>query len=157
MRCTVFRHSKEGWIGVNGRENNDITKIFQLTGTWRWGWIWMNERGELDLKVIRIALEEERSTLAEASASTTEDRAPVELDQQSVGRLSRMDAIQVQAMAVANETRRQERLQMIQAALRRLDDGEYGYCLACDEDIPAKRLAIDPAVTRCVDCAGRAG
>ena len=117
----------------------------------------MNERGELDLKVIRIALEEERSTLAKASASTTEDRAPVELDQQSVGRLSRMDAIQVQAMAVANETRRQERLQMIQAALRRLDDGEYGYCLACDEAIPAKRLAIDPVVTRCVDCAGRAG
>ena len=117
----------------------------------------MNERGDIDLKAIRIALEEERDTLAEASASTSKDRAPVELDQQSVGRLSRMDAIQIQAMAVATETPRQDRLQMIQAALQRLDDGEYGYCLACDEDIPAKRLAIDPAVTRCVDCAGRAG
>ena len=117
----------------------------------------MNERGDLDLKAIRRDLEEEQGTLAEASESTSEDRAPVELDQQSVGRLSRMDAIQVQAMAVATETRRQDRLQMIQGALRRLDDGEYGYCLACDEDIPAKRLAIDPAVTRCIDCAGRAG
>ena len=117
----------------------------------------MNERGDLDLKAIRSALEEEQGTLAKASASTSEDRAPVELDQQSVGRLSRMDAIQIQAMAVATETRRQDRLQMIQAALQRLDDGEYGYCLACDEDIPAKRLAIDPAVTRCVDCAGRVG
>ena len=117
----------------------------------------MNERDELDLKLIRNALEAERNTLAEASASTTKDRAPVELDQQSVGRLSRMDAIQVQAMAVANETRRQERLQMIEAALQRIDDGEYGYCLACDEDIRVKRLAIDPAVTRCVDCADRAG
>ncbi len=117
----------------------------------------MSGRDDLDLKAIRRTLEEERDRLAEASTATSEDRAPVELDQQSVGRLSRMDAIQVQAMAVATESRRQDRLQIIEAALRRLDDGEYGYCLGCDEDIPAKRLAIDPAVTRCVDCAGRAG
>ncbi len=117
----------------------------------------MSGRDNLDLKAIRRTLEEERDGLAKASAATSEDRAPVELDQQSVGRLSRMDAIQVQAMAVATETRRQDRLQIIEAALQRLDDGEYGYCLGCDEDIPAKRLDIDPAVTRCVDCARRAG
>ena len=117
----------------------------------------MSGRGELDVKAIRRTLEEERDSLVKASAATAEERAPVELDQQSVGRLSRMDAIQVQAMAVATESRRQDRLQRIEAAMRRLDDGEYGYCLGCDEDIPAKRLAIDPAVTRCVDCAGRAG
>ncbi len=117
----------------------------------------MSGRGDLDVKAIRRTLEDEREALAKASAATAEERAPVELDQQSVGRLSRMDAIQVQAMAVATESRRQDRLQRIEAALRRLDDGEYGYCLGCDEDIPAKRLAIDPAVTRCVDCASRAG
>lgn len=115
----------------------------------------MSGRDDLDLKAIRRTLEEERDGLTAASAATSEDRAPVELDQQSVGRLSRMDAIQVQAMAVATEARRQDRRQIIEAAVRRLDDGEYGYCLRCDEDIPAKRLAIDPAVTRCVDCAGR--
>ncbi len=117
----------------------------------------MSGRDDLDLKAIRSTLEKERGGLAEASIATSEDRAPVELDPQSVGRLSRMDAIQVQAMAIATESRRQDRLQIIEAALRRLDDGEYGYCLRCDEDIPAKRLAIDPAVTRCVDCAGHAG
>ena len=117
----------------------------------------MSGRDDLDPKAIRKALEEERDALVDSSASTAEGRAPVELDQQSVGRLSRMDAIQVQAMAVATESRRQERLQLIEAALQRLDDGEYGYCLGCDEDIPAKRLAIDPAVTRCVDCAGQSG
>ena len=100
----------------------------------------MSGRDDLDLKAIRRTLEEERDGLAEASAATSEDRAPVELDQQSVGRLSRMDAIQVQAMAVATEARRQDRLQIIAAALGRLDEGEYGYCLRCDEDIPAKRL-----------------
>ncbi len=117
----------------------------------------MSGRGDLDVKAIRRTLEEEREALAKSSAATAEERAPVELDQQSVGRLSRMDAIQVQAMAVATESRRQDRRQRIEAALRRLDDAEYGYCLGCDEDIPAKRLAIDPAVTRCVDCAGRTG
>jgi DnaK suppressor protein len=113
----------------------------------------MSERKDLDLKAIRKTLEDERDALADSSASTAEDRAPVELDQQSVGRLSRMDAIQVQAMAVANESRRQERQQLIEAALKRLDGGDYGYCLKCDEEIPAKRLAVDPAAPRCVDCA----
>ena len=117
----------------------------------------MSGRDDLDLKAIRKALKEERDALVDTSAATAEERAPVELDQQSVGRLSRMDALQVQAMAVATESRRQERLQLIQAALQRLDDGDYGYCQRCDEGIPAKRLAIDPAVTRCVDCVGQPG
>jgi DnaK suppressor protein len=47
-------------------------------------------------------------------------------------------------------------MHFIASALGRIDDGEYGYCVRCDEDIPAKRLAVDPAVTRCVDCAGLA-
>ncbi len=116
----------------------------------------MSGRDDLDITEIRRTLEHERADLAAASATTAEDRAPVVLDPQSVGRLSRMDALQVQAMAVATETRRQDRLRRIEAALQRLDDGEYGYCRGCDEDIPAKRLAIDPALATCVDCAGRA-
>ena len=116
----------------------------------------MSGRNDLDFTAIRRTLERERDDLVAASAATAEDRAPVEVDQQSVGRLSRMDALQGQAMAVASESRRQDRLRRIEAALRRIDDGGYGHCLACDDDIPAKRLAVDPAVTRCVDCAGRA-
>ena len=114
----------------------------------------MAGRDDLDLGAIRRELEEERDALAKASATTSDERAPVGLDQQSVGRLSRMDAIQVQAMAIATEARRQDRIKRIEAALRRIDDDEYGYCLRCDEDIPAKRVAVDPTVTRCVDCAG---
>ena len=91
--------------------------------------------------------------MLEASESTCEDRRPVELDQQSVGRLSRMDAMQVQAMAQAVEVRRRARLQRIEAALKRIDLDDYGYCTSCDEDIPLKRLEIDPAVERCIECA----
>ncbi|XDZ66740.1 TraR/DksA family transcriptional regulator [Alphaproteobacteria bacterium LSUCC0684] len=63
-----------------------------------------------------------------------------------------MDAIQQQSMNVAREERRQRRLKLIRAALDRLDSDEYGYCLACGEDIPYKRLLADPATTCCVDC-----
>jgi DnaK suppressor protein len=113
----------------------------------------MRDRPDLDLPTIRRALEDERAELVHASETTAEEQRPVELDQQSVGRVSRMDALQVQAMAQALEARRQGRLLRIEAALRRLDAGDYGLCEECGDEIPAKRLEIDPAIERCVDCA----
>lgn len=83
--------------------------------------------------------------------------APVELDQQSVGRVSRIDAIQVQAMAQAVVKRREARIGRLRAALARIEDGEFGYCLECGEDIAAGRLDVDPTFTHCVRCAGRMG
>lgn len=62
-------------------------------------------------------------------------RAPVELDQESVGRLSRIDAMQVQAMALAQQRRRRIEHASIDAALRRTDEGEFGCCLRCGDDI----------------------
>ncbi len=113
----------------------------------------MSERSDLDLAEVRAALEAERDSLGDLSNATAEERRPVELDQQSVGRLSRMDAMQVQAMAQAVEGRRRQRQAQIDAALRRLDEGEYGYCVVCGEDIPVKRLEVDLTAARCVDCA----
>ena len=79
----------------------------------------------------------------------------VELDQTRLGRLSRVDAMQAQQMAKASSRRRQMERGRIAAALRRIDEGEYGYCLSCGELIPEPRLAIDPAATQCVGCATR--
>ena len=62
-----------------------------------------------------------------------------------------MDAIQQQSMDLAREERRRAQIVML-AALRRLDEDEFGYCLACGERISLQRLEIDPAVTLCVDC-----
>ncbi len=98
-----------------------------------------------------------RSELRDLSTLTAEDRDPVTLDQQSVGRLSRMDALQMQAMAQESERRRLHDLARIEAALRRIDEDEYGYCVDCGDEIPIKRLEIDPAATHCVRCATRAG
>ena len=79
----------------------------------------------------------------------------VELDQTSVGRLSRMDALQGQAMSKETGRRRQLELQKIAAALRRVDSGDYGYCLSCEEPIARERLALDPGATLCIDCANK--
>ena len=85
---------------------------------------------------------------------TGEDAARVvELDQTSVGRLSRMDALQGQAMSQERARRRQRELQRIAAALRRLEDGEYGDCQDCGEPIDVRRLDMDPAATLCIRCA----
>ena len=81
------------------------------------------------------------------------DRKPVELDQQSVGRVSRIDSLQVQAMSNAAEARRQQRVRMLEAALQRIADGEFGYCTECAEPINEGRLKTDPAATRCIGCA----
>ena len=101
----------------------------------------------------RKKLEERQSELRKSVASTSESRAPVELDQAMQGRLSRMDALQQREMALAAQRRREIELTRIVAALKRLDDDGYGYCVNCDEDIAPGRLKSDPAEPLCVDCA----
>ncbi|NNC72568.1 MAG: hypothetical protein HKN78_06785 [Sphingomonadaceae bacterium] len=64
-----------------------------------------------------------------------------------------MDAMQQQAMAEAEGRRRQADIQRIDAALKRIEDDDYGWCLTCGEAIEPKRLEIDPMATRCVTCA----
>ena len=92
----------------------------------------------------------------QAAAETAEGSAAiVELDQSKVGRLSRMDAMQAQAMAQASGNRRDATLRRITATLQRIDDGEYGTCLECDKLINPKRLEFDPTVLLCIDCASK--
>lgn len=77
----------------------------------------------------------------------------VELDQTRVGRLSRMDAMQGQAMSQDIQRRRKIDLQRIERALERLENYEYGDCLRCEEPIAEARLEFDPAATHCIECA----
>jgi DnaK suppressor protein len=98
-------------------------------------------------------LHQEISSLRQDEARSEADRAPVELDQQSVGRLSRMDAMQSQPMAAAQARRRAARLRALETALRRIETDEFGWCEACGEPIAERRLDIDPTATRCIACA----
>jgi len=90
----------------------------------------------------------------ERIADTGDDPAAVvQLDQTKVGRLSRMDALQAQAMAQASGERRAAQLREIDAALRRIEDGSYGECERCEKPINPRRLDADPTARLCIDCA----
>ena len=101
----------------------------------------------------RKALIELRESLLKAQETGEEAEQTVELDQTRVGRLSRMDARQAQAMSKETGRRRRQQILQIEAALKRLDDDEYGYCQECGEKIAAARLQIDPTVLLCIGCA----
>lgn len=98
-----------------------------------------------------------RSELQALSETGDEASKPVELDQTRVGRLSRMDALQGQAMSLESRRRREQELARIGKALKRLELGEYGECLNCGEEIASGRLEIDPAATLCIRCAETGG
>lgn len=118
----------------------------------------MSAPNEPNLKAATEFLRARKAELEALEAAVgDEPRAAVELDQTRIGRLSRMNALQVQAMSVETERRRKVELHRIEAALARIADGEYGYCLACGAEIVPKRLALDPATPVCIDCAEKAG
>jgi RNA polymerase-binding transcription factor len=83
---------------------------------------------------------------------TDESDQAVELDQSRMGRLSRMDALQSQQIAIESQRRLQRRLIAVEGALKRVDSDEFGLCFICDEPISDARLNFDPTVTRCIDC-----
>ena len=111
----------------------------------------------IDLKKAKKRLIDHREELVRVADAAGASRKPVELDQTKVGRLSRMDALQDQAMALEVENRRQIELKRVDAALQRVADEDYGYCVVCGEDIEPKRLDLDPATPMCHACSQGGG
>src|SRR5690606_6261067 len=105
------------------------------------------------LERFRRRLEAELEALQKEIEESAALSTPVELDQQSVGRVSRIDAMQMQAMSQAVQRRRASRRVAIQQALKRMEAGEYGFCLDCGEPIALRRLDVDPTFSLCVRCA----
>ena len=113
----------------------------------------MNQQKTTHYRQLLIERREQLMAIAETSRQAAE---PVELDQSKVGRLSRMDAIRSQAMSIETQRRRVAELGRIKTALKRIEDGDFGFCQTCGEAIAAPRLAIDPAAHLCIDCANKA-
>lgn len=82
---------------------------------------------------------------------------PVELDQTALGRLSRMSAMQDQAMAIANRSTLKIRLACCTTALAAVDRDEYGLCRSCEEPIAYARLAAYPESPLCIGCQSERG
>lgn len=106
-----------------------------------------------DMKKREAQLRARLAELDSLEAANEEDRAVVVLDQQSVGRLSRMDALQNQAMAQETQRRRSQERARIAAALNRIGEDEYGWCAECGDAIAPKRLDVDPMAVMCAKCA----
>ncbi|MBW2708460.1 MAG: TraR/DksA C4-type zinc finger protein [Deltaproteobacteria bacterium] len=111
-------------------------------------------RDNIDLKYYEERLKERlEAIIASQESQKKEGGAPVELDQGRVGRLTRMDAMQQQAMSQAAARLTDLERQRIQSALGRMQSGDYGYCIICDEEIAEGRLAFDPSILTCITCA----
>ena len=113
----------------------------------------MSEPFIVEMREKLLQLREELESVAESSDEASQ---VVQLDQARVGRLSRMDAMQAQAMSQASGRRRKVMLQRIAAALERIDGDDFGTCRSCEETIDRKRLEFDPTAVLCIDCATKA-
>jgi len=113
----------------------------------------MNDSKNIDVAAVKVRLLEMKAELERLAHEHEHDSDIVDVDQTTQGRLSRMDALQGQAMAQEVARRREAEIRRIDAALGRIEEGEYGYCTACGEEIARKRLDLDPAAPNCIDCA----
>lgn len=113
----------------------------------------MTDRTDIDIDAVKAYLVERRAELERVSESAQEAGRTVELDQTRQGRLSRIDALQGQEMSKAAERRRKQELQRIAVTFKRIEEGEYGYCATCGEEINKRRLDVDPTTPLCIECA----
>ncbi len=108
---------------------------------------------DIDRRQLRDRLDAELAKAIEAIQHAQQSAATVELDQSSVGRISRIDALQQQALAQGLLERLLTRQRKLNAALDRFDSGIYGLCCACEANIEPERLNADPTVVFCQGCA----
>lgn len=106
-----------------------------------------------DPDAFRTLIRDELAHIDESLHQAATAAATVHLDQSSVGRLSRMDALQQQAMARELRARLTMRKRRLEAALARVEAGSFGACCQCGDSLDARRLRHDPTVVFCQDCA----
>jgi DnaK suppressor protein len=106
----------------------------------------------VEISNLKQQLESQKETLQIQLQESDNSTKPVTLDQQSVGRVSRIDAIQQQQMASANRDQSLALLQEVDVALKRIESDEYGLCLICDEPIALARLQAQPHTANCIIC-----
>lgn len=107
---------------------------------------------ELQIEGLLTKLKELRQELYAEVETLKKTASPVLLDQQAVGRVSRIDALQQQQVAHANLGQCQERINQIELALHKIDNEDYGYCEDCGNPIAAARLELHPESSLCINC-----
>lgn len=104
----------------------------------------------------RTIIRERMKTIETEIAALTDETTAISPDV-SIGRLSRLDAMQHQQMALAGKRRLEEERGRLNEALRRTDSGTFGRCLLCGSDIARDRLEYQPDAVTCVPCLRKRG
>lgn len=107
---------------------------------------------EEPFKSLESKLRAQRAAIVAALDIDVGDGKVVELDQQRIGRLSRMDAMAQKEMSRATRARMQTELRRVDAAVARLASGRFGVCCRCQEAVETDRLQSDPATPFCLPC-----
>jgi DnaK suppressor protein len=116
----------------------------------------MNRMDATALEAFQKQLEAMETELSESVDGNADSTAPVQVDS-SIGRLSRMDAIQSQQMALGLKARQQQSLVRVRNALAAIRNGTFGQCRRCKAPIGTERLEAQPDAVLCVKCAEQAG
>ncbi len=109
---------------------------------------------EEDKIVFREKLEEEIKKTEQQIEELEEQTQPIP-PENSLGRITRMDAINNKSVAEANLRRAKRKMGKLAASMAKIDHPDFGNCSVCSSPIPVGRLMIMPESTHCVNCAGR--
>jgi len=108
---------------------------------------------KLDLKLIRETLINEQVTLV-ADIQNEENKLQPDLEE-NPDAFDLADQRLHQEIVVNQLSLINQRLTQVRAALERLDEGLYGICASCGNDINPERLKVIPYTTLCVNCQER--
>jgi DnaK suppressor protein len=101
---------------------------------------------------LRSLIEEEIERTRSKIAGYEDLSQPVS-PENSIGRVSRMDAIQNKSVVEAALREAQRKLSGLEGALANIDNPDFGLCKRCKKPIPVKRLLLMPQSGYCVNCA----
>lgn len=101
---------------------------------------------------LRDSIKKQLKDLEKTIESLTESTQPVAPDV-SLGRLTRMDAINMKGIHESNLRDARSKKQGLESTLKRLDEPDFGQCVSCGSQIPVARIVAVPESNKCVNCA----
>lgn len=104
---------------------------------------------KLKNKIIDLIAQSEKDI--KDMASMTQPVKP----ENSLGRISRMDAIQNKSVMELNLRNKKKKLSKLKIALGKIDHEDFGFCQTCKKEIQEGRLIYMPESTLCIHCASR--
>jgi len=108
---------------------------------------------KLQKEDIRKAITSEIAKTKKAIANYTEMTQPI-APENSIGRISRMDAINNKSVVEAALRQAKNKLKGLKFMITKVDDENFGLCARCGQPIPVKRILLMPESPYCVHCAG---